>query len=54
MPSKTRARTVGDLRRSRYWVLPVREELRKNLVKKLGRREPLFPGIVGFDDTVIP
>ena len=54
MPSKTRARTVGDLRRSRYRVLPVREELRKNLVKKLGRREPLFPGIVGFDDTVIP
>ena len=54
MPSKTRARTVGALKRSRYKVLSVREEMRKNLVRKLARREPLFPGIVGFEDTVIP
>ena len=54
MPVKTRPGTVGELRRSRYKVLPVREELRKNLVAKLKRGDPLFPGIVGFDDTVIP
>ena len=54
MPSKTRARTLGALKRSRYKVLSVRQEMRKNLVRKLTRREPLFPGIVGFDDTVVP
>ena len=54
MPSKTRAKTLGELRRTRYKVLPVREEMRKNLVRKLARREPLFPGIIGFDDTVVP
>ncbi len=54
MPSKTRARTLGALKRGRYRVLSVRQEMRKNLVRKLTRREPLFPGIVGFDDTVVP
>ena len=54
MPSKTKPRTIGELRRSRYKVLPVREELRKNLVGKLKRGETMFPGIVGFEDTVIP
>ena len=54
MPAKTQARTIGELRRSRYKVLPVREELRKNLINRLKNRENLFPGIVGFDDTVIP
>ena len=46
--------TIGELRRSRFKVLPVREELRKNLVNKMKRRETLFPGIIGFDDTVLP
>src|SRR5262245_36447261 len=32
----------------------VKEELRENLICKLERREPLFPGIVGYEDTVIP
>jgi magnesium chelatase subunit I len=32
----------------------VKDELRDNLICKLQRREPLFPGIVGYDDTVIP
>ena len=54
MPAKTKPSTIRELRRSRYKVLPVREELRKNLVAKLKNREELFPGIVGFDDTVIP
>ncbi len=54
MPSGAKSKTVGDLRRSRYKVLPVREELRKNLITKLQKREELFPGIVGFDETVLP
>src|SRR5262249_26694451 len=32
----------------------VKDELRENLICKLERREPLFPGIVGYEDTVVP
>ena len=32
----------------------VKDELRANLICKLQKREPLFPGIVGFEDTVVP
>src|ERR1700730_7757445 len=46
--------TVGDLRRSEYRVLPVKAELRRNLIRKLGAGEELFPGIRGYDDSVIP
>jgi magnesium chelatase subunit I len=54
MTSTTRARTIGELRGTGYKVLPVREELRKNLIEKIRSEEPVFPGIIGFDDTVIP
>jgi magnesium chelatase subunit I len=33
---------------------PVHQEVRDNLIQKLRSGEPLFPGIVGYDDTVIP
>ena len=46
--------TIGALRESGYKVLSVREELRKNLIACIERRETLFPGIVGFDETVVP
>src|SRR5579872_1298081 len=54
MTITTRPRTIGELRESGYSVLSVREELRKNLINTLRRGEELFPGIVGFEDTVIP
>jgi magnesium chelatase subunit I len=47
-------RTLGDLRRGEYRILPVREEMRKNLIRKLKENEPLFPGIIGYDASVIP
>ncbi|MSQ07335.1 MAG: magnesium chelatase [Dehalococcoidia bacterium] len=50
----TQAKTIAQLRRAGYQVLPVREELRKNLMAKIRAEEPVFPGIVGFEDTVIP
>src|SRR5690349_9075389 len=50
----TRPTTIGELRRSEYRVLPIKEEMRKNLVAKLRRGEELFPGIVGYEETVIP
>ena len=32
----------------------VKDELRENLIAKLRTKEPLFPGIVGYQDTVVP
>ena len=46
--------TLGELRASGYQVKPVRHEIRTNLVKKLRAGENPFPGVQGFDDTVIP
>jgi len=49
-----RPTTLGELRKSAYKVIPVKEEIRRNLIHKLSRREKLFPGIIGYDATVIP
>ncbi|MDK1023878.1 MAG: sigma 54-interacting transcriptional regulator [Gammaproteobacteria bacterium] len=46
--------TLGELRDSGYEVRSVREELRQNLMRRLASEEETFPGIVGFDNTVIP
>jgi magnesium chelatase subunit I len=46
--------TLGELRRSGYRSRPVKQEIRDNLVCKLRSGEALFPGIIGYDDTVIP
>jgi magnesium chelatase subunit I len=46
--------TLGDLRRSGYRSRPVKQEIRDNLVCKLRAGERLFPGIIGYDETVIP
>jgi len=54
-PSKPpKPRTLGELQQSEYQVLPVKEEMRKNLIQKLRDNQPIFPGIIGYDDTVIP
>src|SRR5437899_2868581 len=50
----TRPRTIGELRESGYRLISVREELRKNLIQRIGAREELLPGIVGYEETVIP
>jgi magnesium chelatase subunit I len=46
--------TLGDLRRQRSTTRPVKQEIRENLVRKLRAGEALFPGIIGYEDTVIP
>jgi magnesium chelatase subunit I len=51
---KRKPSTLGQLRDSGYQVIPVREELRRNLIARMGSHEPLFPGVMGYDDTVIP
>ena len=46
--------TIGELRDSGYQSVSVREEIRRNLIAKIRAEEPVFPGIIGFDQTVIP
>ncbi len=46
--------TIGELRRSGYSVRQVKDEIRANLIHKLQNHEPLFPGIIGYDQTVVP
>jgi magnesium chelatase subunit I len=50
----TRPSTLGELKKSGYKVLPVKEEIRKNLIKKIQNNEQLFPGIIGYEKTVVP
>jgi len=47
-------RTLGELRARGHEFRTVKEELRDNLLDRLRRGAPRFPGIVGYDDTVLP
>src|SRR5262245_57185648 len=49
------ARTLGELKRSAYRPgRSVKDEMRDNLLCKLRKGERLFPGILGFDESVLP
>jgi magnesium chelatase subunit I len=52
--SASGAKTLAELRESGYRSRSVREEMRSNLVARLGRGEPLFPEMIGYEETVIP
>ena len=60
MPSISTVKTLGDLRRARaaspeaFPRRSVKNEVRDNLIAKLRSGETLFPGIIGYDETVIP
>src|SRR5919204_421959 len=47
-------KTLGELRRAKLSSRSVKDEIRANLVRKLQAGEALFPGIIGYDDTVVP
>jgi len=47
-------KTLGELRSSGYKVQTVKQEMRRNLIDKMRKNEDVFPGIFGFEDTVIP
>jgi magnesium chelatase subunit I len=46
--------TLGELRSSGHVHRSVKTEIRQNLITRLSAGEPSLPGIVGFDDTVVP
>jgi magnesium chelatase subunit I len=47
-------RTVGELKRTGYQVLPVRIEMRESMLALLRGKQRIMPGILGYDDSVIP
>lgn len=51
---QTPARTLGQLRAQGYTPRSVKDELRANLQSALRQGRQLFPGIVGYDETVVP
>jgi magnesium chelatase subunit I len=52
--SDQRPTTLGELKAAGYETRAVKDEMRANLVRKLAAGDDLFPGVQGFDDTVVP
>src|SRR5689334_25239092 len=52
--SDTRPGTIGALRASGYTPRSVKQELLDNLIARLKKGTTLFPGIVGYEETVVP
>jgi len=52
--STARPTTVGELRNSGWTSRPVKEEIRANLMERLRSGEPIFEGVHGYEDTVVP
>ncbi len=50
----THINTIGDLRSSSYTVDSVKDELRRNLLERLNSGQEVFPGILGYHQSVIP
>ena len=54
MPDPARPTTLQELRASGWKSRPVKQEIRDNFLALLARGEELFPGIIGYETTVIP
>ena len=50
----TNIKTLGELKKSGWVSCSIRDEIRNNLIKKIQSKENPFPGILGYEDTVIP
>ena len=49
-----KATTLGELRKNGYVSKSIKDEIRQNLIKKIEAKENAFPGILGYEDSVIP
>ena len=54
MPKRRKARTIAELKASGYKPVSVKEETRRNLISMIKKKKNIFPGIIGYDDTVVP
>lgn len=52
--SQLQLQTLGQLRESGYQPISIKDELRRNLIAKLRTGEQIFPGVLGFENTVLP
>lgn len=52
--SKPTTATLGELRATGYQPTSIKDELRRNLIARIEDKSTIFPGILGFDDTVLP
>jgi magnesium chelatase subunit I len=50
----SRPASLGELRENGWVSRPVKQELRENAMRALSEGRPLVPGVIGFDDTVLP
>jgi magnesium chelatase subunit I len=50
----TKIKTLGELKKSGYISKSIKQEIRENLIKKIQAKENPFPGILGYEDSVIP
>src|SRR5436190_21963429 len=46
--------TLGELKKSGYVSRSIKDEIRANLINKIKAKENPFPGILGYEDSVIP
>ncbi|OWY62426.1 magnesium chelatase, partial [cyanobacterium TDX16] len=53
-PPSDLPRTLGALRASGWESRPVKDEVRSNAIARIKAGEPLFPGVLGYEDTVLP
>jgi len=47
-------KTIGDLKESGWKSVSVKEEIRRNLIQKMQKSDDLFPGVLGYENSVIP
>ena len=49
-----KCKTLGELKKAGYQSISIKEELRRNLLQKLLKKEPTFEGIHGYEFSVVP
>jgi len=54
MAKQKKAKAIGELKTAGYQPVSIREEMRRNLLEMIKKKKEIFPGIIGFEDTVIP
>jgi len=52
--AEAQPKTIGELRESGYRVVSVKEEIRRNLIRRIQKKEEILPGILGYEESVIP
>lgn len=50
----SRPATLGQLKESGWQSVPVKEEVRRNAIRRIGAGQPLVDGVLGYEDTVLP